>query len=694
MSGFGWRRRVTLHAMKFLRYVLPGILAAACSGSETAGPPPAPVPAAIALVSGGDQVAPAGTKLPAPIVVKVTAADGQLVPGAIVTFGVPAGSGSVAPAFAITDARGEARTDWTLGRTLGSATLFARVGELREISIGATAVAGPPVRLTVVSGGTQTAPAGSVLPAPVVVRVADAQDNPVAGATVDFAVTVGGGAVSPARATTDGNGQATAQWTLGASPGTNTITATVGGVTPLAVTATGTVVGASRTVLRGGDNQTVLAGLPLPDSLVVEVLDQAGQPVPGIQVRFITSSGSTNPATPLTGSNGRVAVIWTPVAPAGPKTLTVQVTGVPDLTVNATTTGAALVGVSAGTQHACALDAGGAAFCWGQNVRGALGNGTTSANPSLAPVAVTGGNRFTALAPGGDHTCGLSTGGAILCWGNGASGQIGNNATPAAQTTPATVSGGQQWTALTSGFEHTCALAADGSPWCWGRNNVGQLGDGTTTNARVPVQLQGRRFTAIAAGLQHTCGVESGSLWCWGRNAQGQLGDGTTTDRNTPVQVLAPAGVSFTQVAAGDSHTCALTTAGAVYCWGQGGQGQLGLGNANSLRQPTTPIPGATVWSGLTAGDFHSCAIGAGGVASCWGLNTAGQLGDGTTTTRGSTAAVQGGVNFVSLDAGSASVCGTGSDARSYCWGANAAGQLGIGSALTPRPAPSGIATP
>jgi alpha-tubulin suppressor-like RCC1 family protein len=226
--------------------------------------------------------------------------------------------------------------------------------------------------------------------------------------------------------------------------------------------------------------------------------------------------------------------------------------------------------VAAGWGHTCALTTTGGLKCWGENWDGQVGDGTTT-NRST-PVDVTGlTSGVAAVSAGGSHTCALTTGGGLKCWGDNAYGQLGDGTTTD-RWSPVDVTGLTSGVAAVAGAaNHTCALTTAGGLKCWGYNYEGQLGDGTTTDRWTPVDVTGLTsgVAALAARDYHTCALTiAGGLKCWGRNDDGQLGDGTTTDRWSPVDVTGlTSGVAA--VAAGGWHTCALTTAGGLKCWGE-----------------------------------------------------------------------------------------------------------------------------
>jgi alpha-tubulin suppressor-like RCC1 family protein len=235
---------------------------------------------------------------------------------------------------------------------------------------------------------------------------------------------------------------------------------------------------------------------------------------------------------------------------------------------------------------------------------------------------------------------------------------------------------------VVAGLLHSCGLLTDGTAYCWGYNDYGQLGDGSRTSQVYPQPVAGSvRFTMLTAGGGHTCGLAtSGAAYCWGLNLNGQLGDRTHTNHTTPVAV--DGGLTFLTLAAGGAYTCGIAADSTAYCWGWNADSQLGVGDSVDQSLPG-PVLGGLKFVAVDASSFHTCALTAGGAGYCWGNNDYGQLGTGDRLASPVPVAVTGGFAFVSVVTGYAHTCGVTTDARGYCWGRNQAGQLGVGDSLS-----------
>jgi alpha-tubulin suppressor-like RCC1 family protein len=340
--------------------------------------------------------------------------------------------------------------------------------------------------------------------------------------------------------------------------------------------------------------------------------------------------------------------------------------------------------ISAGWIHSCIVTGPGVVKCWGSNESGRLGDGSGVAHSTPVQVAgLTSG--FVAVAAGTSHTCALRGDGVVLCWGKNQAGQLGDGTTidravPVAVFTNAT--------SIDARGGVTCATNATGDAYCWGDNTNGQLGDGTTTERHSPVMVATSiKFSEITVGNDHVCGLSlSQAAYCWGDNSKGQLGDNGTADSTSPVAPKS-LGANLASLTTGRSHTCAATASGDTQCWGNNGYGQVGDGTTASRIAPTAvsgPLANTTL---LSAGEYHTCAVTTTGTAWCWGRNDSGQLGIGTTTGKSAPAKLGTLSDVVAISAGDTHTCALKNTGAAACWGANTFGQLGDGSTVgTPSP--------
>ncbi len=348
--------------------------------------------------------------------------------------------------------------------------------------------------------------------------------------------------------------------------------------------------------------------------------------------------------------------------------------------------------ISSGADHSCTV-ASQQVFCWGDNSFGQLGDGTSASSwvPVQAdPASALSGQTVTSAAAGGSHSCAVAAG-KLYCWGQyGAFGDRLRLATASPvlmQLPPALQS--KTISAVAAGENYTCFLA-EGDAYCWGSNQNGQLGNGTTTDAEDPVRvggaLTGHAVTSISLNKEHTCAIADGKAYCWGAGTYGRLGNGTTAQSVVPVAVNTSgtlAGKTVSSIAAGYEHTCVIAD-GKPYCWGRGTSGQLGNGATGDSSVPVAVnVSGAladrTVGS-ISAGGSHTCAASAGD-AFCWGYGGNGQLGNGDTKSSAVPVAVRttgalAGKVVSMVSAGGLFTCAV-ADTKPYCWGSNYYGELG-----------------
>jgi alpha-tubulin suppressor-like RCC1 family protein len=487
-------------------------------------------------------------------------------------------------------------------------------------------------------------------------------------------------------ATVDSTGQVVAT-----GPGSTTITAAAGdisGSATLQVTPTATELGFTV------QPTTTWAGVPMAPAAAVSAQDSRGNTVTSF-ADTVTVALAPNP------THGRLAGTITAKAVNGSAAF-------PDLRIDRPGTGYTLVATSGtlagatsaafdirvtfasmspGSGYTCGLTTAGVIFCWGYNAHGELGDSTATGpercpqyDPcSQTPVPVLGGLTFVATSAGLYHNCAVTTAGAAYCWGSNNAGQLGDGST-VDRTSPVAVVGGLTFAEVDPGVGgHSCGVTAEGAAYCWGSNAYGELGDGTTVERTSPVAVVGGlTFAGVSAGMFHSCGVTTGgAAYCWGYDGNGELGDGTGTESTSPVAVTGAH--TFASVSAGVAYSCGVTTEGAAYCWGANGDGRLGDSSTVDHWASPVPVAGGHRFATVSARFDHACGLSTAGAVYCWGYNGDGELGDGTTTTRASPVAVAGGLTFATVGAGANHSCGVTTGGVAYCWGLNTEGELGDG---------------
>jgi alpha-tubulin suppressor-like RCC1 family protein len=301
--------------------------------------------------------------------------------------------------------------------------------------------------------------------------------------------------------------------------------------------------------------------------------------------------------------------------------------------------------------------------------------------PDLAAVSTTAALAFQDVKAGWDHSCGLTTDARIVCWGRNEVGQLGDG-TRDTHFTPVAVTGGRSFASVSTGTYHTCGITRDNRLFCWGWNSYGQLGISSRAwDNPIPTEVTGgRRYRAVEAGQFHTCAITTDNrAFCWGRNRKGQLGDGTLNNHTAPVAVAR--GLLFRQISAGFEHSCGVTTANRAYCWGENRWGKLGDSTTTQRTKPQA-VAGGFLFLHVKAGFNHTCGLATSGKAYCWGDDLHGELGDGAARTepRHWPIGVVGGRTFRQVDADILdNSCGVTTTYKAYCWGYNNANQLGDG---------------
>ncbi|MFO7892403.1 MAG: Ig-like domain-containing protein [Longimicrobiales bacterium] len=656
-------------------------------------------PNELVITRGSDQTLPVGTVADT-LEVKAVDRWGNAIGGVAVDWVPDPMSGAVAVVSGVGDvthsADGTAAAVWTLGSTRGEQIVRARAASIPEAIFRATGVSVPDTMIVAGENGWRDVPMLTEVPDPLRVLVEDEYGNPVEGAKVEWDVSAGTGSVDPTVVRTGADGVASTRWTLGYT-GSDTVTASTGKLEA------GFVARARPLVAVLEIDDTTVTALRDTTDLGLRGWDILGDPVTEPSTLGLVDWSSSDPAVASLLWDGRV------VSRAnGTATITVELDdGVGQATVTV-------------RQEADSIDAGLGTARLRVRERQPLLFTLYDANGfEMEPVATTYSSSFPAVASviggpllaadypgeatieiahgsasatvdvtvvpgeaitaGQSHTCALAPSGQAYCWGRNDRGQVGDGSFADA-ITPVSVTGGHRFRQLAAGYEFTCGVTFQNRVYCWGANDLAQLGDGTYTDSNSPVHVMSRA-TAVSGGYGHACALtDIGSTYCWGSNRYGKLGQGVATGDTVPTPVEVTGGQRFVQLAAGGFHTCGLRADGQAFCWGSNVSGQIGDAT-NYVRPVPTPVAGDLVFNGITAGYSHTCATTSYDNLArvwCWGENGSYQLGDGTYDDRNYPVPVGQGIDFVMVDGGRYSTCAITDSDDVYCWGYNADGQLGV----------------
>ena len=597
----------------------------------------------------------------------------------------------------------------------------------------ATAGVGAASQLTLVSGNAQTGPVASALGQQLTVNVKDQFGYAVSGKQVVWAPGLFSGSLTAARDTTDASGNASATWVLGTAAIGQTATATVAGMAPIAFTATGTP-DTSRVLTTTVSPATSAAVGASVGTITVKVADRFGNPIAGDNINFADSTaggGTLSVVTAATNASGLASTTWTLGPNPGTQFVRARLGSRQERVSFTASAWIQFTQVFAGNYQACAIGTNDRAYCWGYGEDGQLGKGTLKTTYAPSTSVAAGDSlvgpflQFRTIQLGRTFGCGVTVAKQMYCWGRLNGSTLQPVPTGVTFTPPTTVN------TIATGERHTCMTTPSGLAYCTGTNDEGELGNGSYASATDYVSVFSAAvppafttWSMVAAGSLHTCAVPryagAGTLtpWCWGFNTAGQLGNGSVVTSNIPVAVTLPplvTEIDSTSLVVGAAHSCAIVSAstsaaspvGSAICWGSNGYGQLGNSAAfTTTSSSNVAVAAATgeTFTSLTAGEYHTCGVTTAGAALCWGRNNAGQLGDGTTSLVGTSVPVTvgGSLTWRSLAAGELFTCGvvgavsgggtTTGAGTVYCWGDNEYGQIGQRTAgsngvpeLTPR---------
>ena len=633
----------------------------------------ADVPAVAAPVGTASRTGVAGGVVADSPAVRVADRYNNPVAGVDVAWAVASGGGAVSPASSRTDASGVAKTQWTLGGGTGAQSVTGTAAGTGPLTFVATVGAGAVSRVAIAPRELRFGSLGSR--AAVSVAAFDAFGNLVGGVPVTVI------SVNSAVASLETGTSVQAR-----GNGTTRLVANVGQVSD---TITVTVQQVAFRVAVAPMSASILVGDTV--RLRATATDSGGAAIATFQPAWSSSAAGTATVSStglVTGTGAGTAVITATSDGVG-ATATV--------TVRAPLVATAF---DAGASHNCAVTSDGT-FCWGSNITRQLGGtGGNMGGPALvagAPglVAISGGG--PGIAPGASHsigqTCGITSAGAVICWGNDIARQVGGtvgtetcrvslNFSYRCRATPEQVSGISQAAQLSAGGLHVCAVSSSGQAYCWGNNQYGQLGTTATlaevcsaesnagsvpcSSGAVPV-AGGLTFRKVSAGAAFTCGLTTdGAAYCWGRNDWQQLGVSGIASSPTPVAV--PGGHRFTDISSGSQRACGVTTDGAILCWG-----------LNRPVESPYATSGGVAFRSVSTAVNHTCAVATSGAGYCFGISDNGELGNNELSST-NPVPVSGGLSFSQISVGADHSCGVQSGTgRVYCWGWRALGAVGNG---------------
>lgn len=540
-------------------------------------------PASVEGVPNAEISAAVGTSVP--LQVRVLDSGGKPAKGVPVAWAAQAGT--VDPASTSTDQRGIAAAVWTLGTTTGPQSASATASGLSPVTFTASATPGPVASLALAPAADTLDPGQKVR---LSVTAKDRFGNSVPDATVSFSSS------DTTIAMVDTTGLVQARFagaaTITAAGGGQTGTMEVSVRPVMAMITSGNAFSTCGLSRRG---ESYCWGINTWGNLGNGSSSPAVHPTPAPVaggLGFVALSAGPSHTCGIIGQGEAYCWGWNEFGELGATSS--EMCGHETNRKPCSTTPLRVSGelsfrsISAGSFHStCGLTTDGRAYCWGLNASGQLGNGSTI--NSTTPVPVSGGMTFASIDVGSDHACAITPSGEAYCWGDNGSGQLGFRSSIAGAPEPVIqVAGGRYaFASVRAGYLYTCGITLQGQAYCWGSNGVGQGGSGTTSTVNYdPVLVAGdHRFALIETGQNHTCAVDAqGALYCWGYNDRGQLGDGTTASSYAPAAVSG--GRTFGTVAVGRHHSCALALDGQAYCWGLNRNGQLGTGTTQDSNVP------------------------------------------------------------------------------------------------------------